>query len=304
MIRQRNRRAGFTLLEVLLASALALVLMAALYVALDVQLRLAAAGRDAIDEATLTRAIVQRFENDLANSIGPVAPAVGNLGGSTTGSTTGGSTTGTTGTGTGTGTTGTTTGTGTSTTGTAVVETAMSDAPMFQAGVIGESDGENRPRLTVFVARVAAMQKAGEESADAAIPSDIRRVTYWMTDKGLARQEIPWVTSQELLSSTQPSFQSNEDEGSFVIAEEVSQLVIEYWDGSAWSETWDGREKLDDGKTLKGPPMAIRVRVWLKLPGPEPGETIEKEFRHTIAIRGAPGPAVSVAPMPATTTTP
>ena len=37
---QTARRSGFTLLEVLLASALAVVLMAALYVALDVQLRL------------------------------------------------------------------------------------------------------------------------------------------------------------------------------------------------------------------------------------------------------------------------
>lgn len=287
MILHRHRRTGFTLLEVLLASALALILMAALYVALDVQLRLAAAGRDAIDEATLTRAIVQRFENDLANSIGPVAPAVGNQSSTT-------------------GTTGATTGT-TSTTGQAVMEAVtMSDAPMFQAGVIGESDGENRPRLTIFVARVAAMQKTGEESVDAAVPSDIRRVTYWMTDTGLARQEIPWVTSQELLSSTEPSFQNNEGDSNFVIAEEVSQLVIEYWDGSAWTETWDGRETLEDGKTLKGPPMAIRVRVWLKLAGPEAGETIEKEFRHTIAVRGGPGPALPETPMPAVpaTTTP
>lgn len=302
MILQRNHRTAFTLLEVLLASALALILMAALYVALDVQLRLAAAGRDAIDEATLTRAIVQRFENDLANSIGPVAPAVGNPSAGATGSTTGGTAGGTTGTGT----TGATTGT-TATTEQAVMEAVtMSDAPMFQAGVIGESEGENRPRLTIFVARVAAMQKTGEESPDAAVPSDIRRVTYWMTDKGLARQEIPWVTSQELLSSTQPSFQNNADESSFVIAEEVSQLVIEYWDGSAWTETWDGRETLADGKMLKGPPMAIRIRVWLKLAGPEPGETVEKEFRHTIAVRGGPGPAVPETPMPATpaTTTP
>ena len=47
MTHRTARRGGFTLLEVLLASSLAIVLMAALYVALDVQLRLAAEGRDA-----------------------------------------------------------------------------------------------------------------------------------------------------------------------------------------------------------------------------------------------------------------
>ena len=57
-----TRRGGFTLLEVLLASALAVILMAALYVALDVQLRLADAGRESIEQATLTRAIVQLRE--------------------------------------------------------------------------------------------------------------------------------------------------------------------------------------------------------------------------------------------------
>jgi hypothetical protein len=56
-----------------------------------------------------------------------------------------------------------------------------------------------------------------------------------------------------------------------------------------------------DGVTLKGPPMAIRIRFWLNVPGPEPGEQIEKEFRHTIAIRSAPGPAASAADTAATT---
>jgi hypothetical protein len=75
----------------------------------------------------------------------------------------------------------------------------------------------------------------------------------------------------------------------------VSRVQFEYWDGSTWQDTWDGRMTNADGKTLLGPPMAIRVHFWLKLPGDNPGETVEKEYRHTIAIRAAPGPAAAAA---------
>ena len=75
----RAVRPAFTLLEVLLASALAVILMAALYVALDVQLKLADAGREAIEQATVSRAIVHRFETDLSGCLGPVAPHSGRL---------------------------------------------------------------------------------------------------------------------------------------------------------------------------------------------------------------------------------
>lgn len=174
------------------------------------------------------------------------------------------------------------------TTGDAVMEMASVTATMpFQAGVIGEAD-----RLTIFMSKVAGLTKPADESPDGAGESDIRRVTYWMTANGLARQELPWVTSENAMASTDPVFDDGKEERDHVIAEEVTRVQFEYWDGSAWIETWDGRTLNDDGKTLKGPPAAIRVRFWLNVPGVERGETVEKEFRHTIAVRSAPGPAV------------
>jgi prepilin-type N-terminal cleavage/methylation domain-containing protein len=283
------RRQGFTLLEVLLASALAVVLMAALYVALDVQLKLAADGRDAIDEATLTRAVVMRLENDLACSVGPVVPPIGN-GGASSGSTgAAGATTPPATTPMGGGTTPTAPATADpAATGEAVMEMASVTATMpFQAGVIGEGD-----RLTIFMSKVAGLGKLADESPDGAGESDIRRVTYWMTATGLARQELPWVTSENAMASTDPIFDDGKEERDYVIAEEVTRVQFEYWDGSGWIETWDGRTLKDDGKTLKGPPAAIRVRFWLNVPGVERGTTVEKEFRHTISVRSAPGPAV------------
>jgi prepilin-type N-terminal cleavage/methylation domain-containing protein len=305
--RRTTRRGGFTLLEVLLASALAVVLMAALYVALDVQLRLAAAGRDSIEQATLTRAIINRMEGDLANGIGPVTPPIDNSAKNTArqsgGTGMGGSGAGTSGAGaSGSGTSGAATsgamsgGTTEAGLGTdpAVVEMGESDANPFQAGVIGEAD-----RLTIYVARVAGIGRDVDESGERPNAADIRRVSYWLTDKGLARQEMPWITSQQIPATAEHAFEDGKEEADYVIAEEVTRLQFEYWDGSTWAESWDGRELNADGKTLKGPPMAIRVRFWLRLPGEDPGQTIEKEFRHTIAVRAAAGPAV---PDTATTT--
>jgi prepilin-type N-terminal cleavage/methylation domain-containing protein len=266
------RRRGFTLLEVLLASVLAVVLMAALYVALDVQLRLAADGRDAIEQATLVRAIMHRVEVDFGGTIGPVAPPVGTT--ASTAASGGGAAPATGATGTG-------------ATGDAVTDAAtQTDTIPFGSGAIGSSDS-----VTLYVARVAGLDKNQDASGDVPTPADFRRVTYWLTDKGLARQELPWVTSQQVQTTTDPVMEEGKEEGDYVIAEEVTKLQFEYWDGSAWADSWDGRTLNADGKTLKGPPMAIRVRFWLRVPGPERGQTIEKEYRHTIAIRTGPGPA-------------
>ncbi len=257
----RVRRGGFTLLEVLLASALAVILMAALYVALEVQLQLANAGRESIEQATVTRALVLRFENDLAGCIGPGAPAV-----------TGASTTATTGTGEA---------------DPAAAMAEPTDTISFQGGTIGEADGDNG-RLTLYVSKVAGLGAAADSSTGAANPADVHRVTYWMTAKGLARQSIPWVTSERVQLSTEPYIEEGREANDYSIAEEVTQLKFSYWDGSQWTETWDGRQQNSAGTGITGPPMAIRVHFWMNVPGQDQ----PKEFRHTISVLAAPGTAV------------
>src|SRR2546425_10372295 len=71
---RRNRRA-FTLLEVLLAAAIGVLLMAALYVAMEVQLDHARAGRDAVEQSLLVRALLRRMSNDIGPGLGPTLPA-------------------------------------------------------------------------------------------------------------------------------------------------------------------------------------------------------------------------------------
>src|SRR5882672_4173861 len=70
----RTVRKGFTLLEVLLAAAIGVLLMGALYVAMQVQLDHAQAGRDAVEQSLLVRALLRRMSNDIAPSLGPALP--------------------------------------------------------------------------------------------------------------------------------------------------------------------------------------------------------------------------------------
>lgn len=268
---QSARRSGFTLLEVLLASALAVVLMAALYVSLDVQLRLASNGRDLVEQATLERAVTQRFEHDLKAVLGPVAPIVSSTSSSTMSGTSGTS--------------------GTSASDPVITDaTSTTDTIPFQAGVMGDSTV-----VTIFVSR-ATKTDSGQ--------ADIRRISYWLSDKGLARQEIPYVTSEQVANSQEPVAEEGKDLTEYAIADEVTQIQFEYWDtaGGAWTDTWDGSTLGPDGKTPQGPPAAIRIHFWVKVPG----QTDPKEIRHTIAIRAASGPAVSDADAASsgTTTTP
>src|SRR5947209_18191278 len=70
----RQRRA-FTLLEVLLATAIGVLLLAGLYVAVDVQLGHAQIARDVVEESTLARALFARISSDIGQNLGPVLPA-------------------------------------------------------------------------------------------------------------------------------------------------------------------------------------------------------------------------------------
>src|SRR6478672_3210091 len=74
MIRRRKRPA-YTLLEILLALAIAVILLAALYSAVGYQLRQAQSGRDVTAQTTLSRSIVARIESDVTSSLALSDPA-------------------------------------------------------------------------------------------------------------------------------------------------------------------------------------------------------------------------------------
>src|SRR5262245_57484780 len=73
---QARTRGGYTLLELMLAMAIALIILAALYVAIDTMFREMDEGRTRVQQSTLARALFQRMTADLKPSLGPVAPPV------------------------------------------------------------------------------------------------------------------------------------------------------------------------------------------------------------------------------------
>src|SRR6516162_11617055 len=71
----RQGRPAYTLLEVLLASAIAVMLLAGLYVAVDVQIGHAQSGREVVEQAALSRTLMKRMSTDINSAIALSDPA-------------------------------------------------------------------------------------------------------------------------------------------------------------------------------------------------------------------------------------
>jgi hypothetical protein len=291
-------RPAYTLLEVMLATAIGVLLLAALYVALDVQLGSAQAGRDLIERTTVARSILARMGADITPSLGNIDPARYRSKGAASSSTAAPSTTGTpSSTGT-TGTTGSTSGTGTastsgattgsSTTTTDQASTALSSSVRFDQGVIGDATS-----LTLYHSRVPreAYSSASDDLPGARTPvSDLRRVTWWLAGDGdsplgLARQEVKVATSDDATGPRPPDIA---DEASFVEAPQVRDLRFSYFDGTAWQDSWDGTVAGSDGVTPIGPPRAIAIVLGII----KPGSSELQYYRHVVVVPVANGTEV------------
>jgi len=282
--RRPTTRRGYTLLEVLLASVVAVVLLGALYAALEVTLVRMDVNRNVIVANDLSRAVFNRVTLDLTNTLGPLPPKSGGDG--TTGSAGSATTTATT---------------TDATDATASAATSNANVP-FGAGVVGSDK-----QVTLFVSRLptALTDLDVVNATDVALPSDLRRVTYYLaTDGGLARQSKPWVTADGVWNATDPD---RSTEAAEVIAPEVIDASFEYYDGGTWLSTWDGSATAIDGTSLTGPPRAIRVTLVLEFASR--GGRQQKRVSQVIPLRAAVGnyqPTDTAAPAtttPATSTT-
>ncbi|MFL5328032.1 MAG: prepilin-type N-terminal cleavage/methylation domain-containing protein [Gemmataceae bacterium] len=247
-------RDGFTLLEVLMALAISVLLMAALYVSMDVLLRYAQAGRERVDEAVLARALLQRIRSDVSSAITPIQ-------GSATSTSSAGPTPAT--------------GTAAATTTTDTPTVSLDAVTPFNAGIQGEID-----RLTMWVTRVPGQNRPGTEADTPNGGPDVHRVTYWLAgDKGLASQDISRVTADD---SSIPLPPDVSDDAITIVAPEVTSLEFHYFDGTAWQDSWDGTAMSADGSTPLGPPKAVKVIIGIKAPNGK-----AKTYEHVIAIQTA-----------------
>lgn len=275
MIR-RPTRPGYTLLEILVASVLGLLLMAALYTAFSIIITDVSVGRDLTAESSLSRGIINRVGIDLGSPVGVLGPKSGgdpaaSGGGSAS---TDSSSTGTTAT--------TTTSTDTSgTAGTSPVTTGT-NIP-FQAGVVGTGD-----QLIIYLSRSPDyLRKRTSLNATAAITPDLVKVTYYLhsSGKGLCRKEEPWVTGEGVWNSTAPD-RTNEDGER--IAPEVVNVQFEYASGTGYTSNWDGSTPDATGAACQGPPRAVRMTLTLEFILKD-GTTTTKDVTHVYPLRSAVG---------------
>jgi type II secretory pathway pseudopilin PulG len=297
----RSRRA-FTLLEVLLAFAIGVLLMAALYVAVDVQLRQAQAGRDAVTDGEVVRNVLEHLSNDINAHLAPTLPGSINAAGnaassagptsaaaaasSAAGATSNASSvTGATGS---TGSTGASSGSTSSSSSSSTTSTG--DTFVFNLGVQG-----TQTQLTLFDSKLPReVIKPPAQLNTQALPevSDLRCITYWLAGGGdqplgLARQEIKVALSSDQLSTIAPNVS---DEGSYVMAEEVKSLTFSYFDGTNWQDTWDGTQLGPDNVTPIGPPVAIAIVLGVASSADQgQGKSSLKTYRHVVLIPTANG---------------
>ena len=113
-------------------------------------------------------------------------------------------------------------------------------------GVQGDAD-----TLHLFITRVPREVWANNIDTPPVV-SDLRRVSYWLAGgpdnpTGLARQEVPLITSDDALQNLPPGI---DNESSFVIAEEARTLVFQYFDGTNWQDSWDSTTPGADGVSI------------------------------------------------------
>jgi prepilin-type N-terminal cleavage/methylation domain-containing protein len=284
-LRARLVRSGYTLLEILVASVIGLMLMAALYATFDLVFKQTNAGRELTAESELSRAVINRLNIDITSTIGLQAPKSG---GSSGGG--GGSSSATDAS------SGSTTATSAASTeaGTEVATTA--NIP-FQSGIIGTGN-----QLTLFISKAPKYlrQRFSQYDPNARDGSDIIRVTYYLhsSGKGLCRQERPWVTADGTWNSSDPDT-STEDVD--LIVPEVSSVSFEFASGSGFTSEWDGSQGSTTGSTNTGPPRAVRMTFNLEF-FDKNGASVQKPYTHTFPVRAAVGLATTPASSAATDT--
>lgn len=303
----RSPRTGFTLLEVIVTLSIGVLLLSALYVALNVQLHQMRSGREVVELNALNRSVLSRMSNDIATNLAPVDPRVVNLqalaeavAGTTTvdsqstdssgtdsssSNTSGTNTSNTSGTGSGSQSSNTqssqsaqTTTNSTSSSSETAASTTGTPA-YFNAGIQGDA-----ATLHLYISQ----GPKNAEKMEAGV-SDLRRVTYYLAGGpeiplGLARYEAKLATSNDGLTTQLP-----EDPTPFIVCKQVTNVMFEYYDGFSWQPSWDGRALMGDGKTPIGPPLAVAITLTIAGPETRPGVRRQSTLRHVVSLPSANG---------------
>jgi hypothetical protein len=116
---------------------------------------------------------------------------------------------------------------------------------------------------------------------------DLHRVTYWLADGGLARQDMDRVSAADD-DPDAPLPPGVPDETKYILAPEVTDLQFRYFDGENWQDSWDGTVLGPDGKTPIGPPRSVEVTLSIRRFGADPNDPDAiKQYRQVVPINAA-----------------
>jgi prepilin-type N-terminal cleavage/methylation domain-containing protein len=290
------RRAGFTLLEVMLAMSIGVLLLGGLYVAVDLQLRHAQAGRDLVVQTYLSREILSRMSADIRSTVNlpnaarfssPNAYSKNSSSGGSGGGGGSGGSGGGAASATAAGATGASTNTGnTGSTSAQTTTGGTNDAITYPFGIQGDSG-----TINLYISKVPSEVLVPVGSDVPPPVSDVRRISYWLAAGGLAKQEVKIITSQDVTNLIPPDLP---DDAYQIVAEEVRSLTFQYFDGSSWQDTWDSTILGLDGKTPIGPPRAVAIVIGLTQFGSTDDSNLVYH-RHVVPITTANGTSINSA---------
>jgi prepilin-type N-terminal cleavage/methylation domain-containing protein len=263
-----SSRRGFTLIEMLLALALAVVLLGMMSLGISVYLRGFEAGRADVEETQLARTLLGMIADDLRNAVPQGSKGGGGSRGSTSAPAAEGDLDET-------------------------LDESAAESLFFETGLLGEVKGlyGDRSYLQVDVLRAAMIDPfemilAPEESGRTiAAASGIRTVAYYVVGgaSGGAIDATGGMTGDEMLDAAAPNLSQQGlvrqemdravasyaaeqglveqlQVGATLLAPEVVAILFGYFDGAEWWEEWDSAAR-------GGLPVAVEVAVALRRPG-------------------------------------
>ena len=292
-----------TVLEMVLTFGIAMLVLLALFMLVSSQYNHAQAGREMLDDSAVARAVLTRIASDISGTLGPVDPrflpksivpnnanqATGTGGGQAAAAAAAAATL--SGQSSNTNQTGSMTNNATgsnssSNNGSASSNSSSSTTPTLQAvpfnlGVRGDTNW-----MVLSTNRVPGGLLLGPNAQADVVSSDLRNVSYWMTDGGLARREMSAVTSDDAPMGAPDVNNASQ----YVIAQQVQDITFEYFAGAGtWQSTWDGTLLGgNDGNTPTGPPAAIRITITLKN-APLDDNGNPKQYSHIVQLPATNG---------------
>jgi hypothetical protein len=311
----RRRRHGLSLVEVLISLALSMLLLSAVYTAIDLYFRQSHAGQEEIEKNQLARVLLQRIELDLrsvsyrestATTTDADSDANGTTGTSGTSSSSSSSGASSGQAASGTAASGTTTGTDSTTTTTSTVTTPADAFSGSDSGLFGDSQTMvlhvSRPNRDLGSLQQMNAQMMGNRT------SDLKTVAFFVAGSGssglqsmaaaqFATQSKGGKISTHGLARMEGerlALQLADKNGSVgsmlgqtqMLAPEVSRVAFRYFDGSMWQVQWDS-------VSYGGLPRAVEVTLEMTFEAKTSGQG-----RYKKTVQEAPRIFRTVVPLP------